>query len=200
MTSKPTPDDLRYMDTALALAYAHLGKTAPNPSVGCVVVSDGKIVGAAATAPGGRPHAEPQALQIAGDRAKGSKVYVTLEPCSHFGQTPPCVDALIAAQPGEVIIACTDPYEKVAGRGIKKLKSAGIPVREGVRQSEAEHLNAGFFSYIMHGQPAVYVDDRSGLYDGPLEMKAGQSREDAIKAAGAKGQTRIFETPKATSR
>jgi diaminohydroxyphosphoribosylaminopyrimidine deaminase/5-amino-6-(5-phosphoribosylamino)uracil reductase len=165
-----------------------------------VIVAAGQIVGASATAPTGRPHAEPQAIEMAGELTIGAQVYVTLEPCSHYGKTPPCAEALIAANPAEIIIACTDPYVEVAGRGIAMLEKAGIQVRQGVRQAQAEQLNQGFFSRIKTGRPAVFKDDRPGLYDGPLMITPNQNRDDALRLAGERGLTRLFETPRETTR
>ncbi len=194
MTSRAiTPDDLRFMDAALAHSYAGLGRTAPNPSVGCVIVKDGRIVGTAGTAPGGRPHAEPQALDQAGDAAQGASVYVTLEPCAHHGQTPPCAEALVAAKVCEVVIACPDPFHKVDGRGINILKDAGINVLIGVRQQHAEALNAGFFSVLSTGLPLVEADRRASLYDADFTLTAGEDRQAALRAAAGKGLTRLRE-------
>ena len=192
MSARPfSVEDLRYMDTALALAYARLGATAPNPSVGCVIVKQGRIIGAAATAPGGRPHAEPQALAQAGDSAQGARVYVSLEPCAHYGQTPPCAEALIKARPAEVIIACRDPYESVAGRGVAMLKDAGIKVLEGVREAQALAMNAGFFHRLKTGRPVLARDLRPALFDADLALEPGESLDEALKRLGADGLTRI---------
>ncbi|WP_440958823.1 bifunctional diaminohydroxyphosphoribosylaminopyrimidine deaminase/5-amino-6-(5-phosphoribosylamino)uracil reductase RibD [Oceanicaulis sp. LC35] len=192
MTSRPvTAEDLRYMDTALALAYARLGQTAPNPSVGCVIVKDARIIGAAATAPGGRPHAEPQAIEQAGAAADGATVYVTLEPCAHTGKTPPCAKALIAARPSEVVIACRDPFEQVAGRGIAMLADAGITVLEGVREAQAITLNAGFFERLKTGRPLLVRDNRPGLFDAELALEQGEDVDAALERLGAQGLTRV---------
>ena len=186
-----TPDDLRFMDAALALAYGALGSTAPNPAVGCVIVKAGRVVGAAATAAGGRPHAEPQALALAGDDAWGSTVYVTLEPCAHHGQTLPCAEALIRARPAEVVIACTDPFPQVAGRGADMLRAAGIAVVDGVRRAEAETLNAGFFTRLKTGRPMLARDPRAGLFDADLVLAPGEDEAEALARAGAAGLTRL---------
>lgn len=186
-----TPDDLRFMDAALALAYARLGQTAPNPSVGCVIVRDRRVIAAAATAPGGRPHAETQALEAAGAAARGARAYVTLEPCAHHGQTPPCAAALIEAGVAEVIIACGDPDPRVAGRGAAMLREAGISVIEGLRRAEAEALNAGFFTRIATGKPLVAQDGRPGLFDADLEIGADESLEQALDRLGRSGVTRV---------
>lgn len=184
-------DDLRFMDAALALAYAALGSTAPNPAVGCVIVKVGRVVGAAATARSGRPHAETQALDQAGSDASGARVYVTLEPCAHYGKTPPCAEALILARPAAVIIACTDPFEAVAGRGAAMLREAGIEVLEGVRRAEAEALNAGFFTRLKTGRPLLTPDPRRALFDADLTLEAGESEADALSRLGALGLTRV---------
>ncbi|THF52376.1 bifunctional diaminohydroxyphosphoribosylaminopyrimidine deaminase/5-amino-6-(5-phosphoribosylamino)uracil reductase RibD [Allorhizobium terrae] len=130
-------DDRRFMAAAIRLGRSHLGQTATNPSVGCVVVKDGEIIGEGVTAIGGRPHAEPQALAMAGARAKGATVYVTLEPCSHYGKTPPCANALVAAGVARVVVAVTDPDPRVSGRGLAILADAGIEVVTGVLHTDA---------------------------------------------------------------
>ncbi len=191
----PTPDDLRFMDVALACAYGALGRTAPNPAVGCVVVKQGRILGAAATAPGGRPHAEPQALAQAGDQAQGSSIYVTLEPCAHYGQTPPCAEALVAARPAEVIIACRDKFERVAGRGVEILKTGGVVVVEGVRETAAETLNAGFFTRLKTGKPLLATDPRPALYDADLVQGADETLNEALMRLGRSGLTRVRRIP-----
>lgn len=134
------------MARALKLARAHLGKTDPNPSVGCVLVKAGKIVGEGATAEGGRPHAETQALHMAGRQAKGATAYVTLEPCSHYGQTGPCAKALIEAEIARCVIACVDPDPRVHWRGAAMLQEAGIDTVIGPMSDEARSLNADFFA------------------------------------------------------
>ncbi|KAA5802457.1 bifunctional diaminohydroxyphosphoribosylaminopyrimidine deaminase/5-amino-6-(5-phosphoribosylamino)uracil reductase RibD [Alkalicaulis satelles] len=186
-----TPDDLRFMDAALALAYARLGRTAPNPSVGCVIVKDRRVIAAAATAPSGRPHAETQALDMAGEDARGARIYVTLEPCAHHGQTPPCAEALAAAGVGEVVIACRDPDARVSGRGIAILSHAGIAVLEGVRSAQAEALNAGFFTRLVTGRPLLVQDGRAGLFDADLELRPDESLDMALDRMGREGLTRV---------
>ncbi len=137
--------DHRFMRRALELAQAQHGKTGPNPAVGCVLVKDGKIIGEAATAIGGRPHGETQALDLAGQRAKGSTAYVTLEPCSHIGQTGPCARALIDAKISRCVIACIDPDPRVHWRGAAMLQEAGIDTSIGLLAAESQNLNADFF-------------------------------------------------------
>jgi diaminohydroxyphosphoribosylaminopyrimidine deaminase/5-amino-6-(5-phosphoribosylamino)uracil reductase len=129
-------NDAQFMQEAIRLGLLHLGQTATNPSVGCVIVRDGQIVGRGTTAVGGRPHAEPEALGDAGELARGATAYVTLEPCSHHGKTPPCADALIASGVARVVISVTDPDERVSGRGIAMLRDAGIEVEAGLLENE----------------------------------------------------------------
>ncbi|MGO4353985.1 bifunctional diaminohydroxyphosphoribosylaminopyrimidine deaminase/5-amino-6-(5-phosphoribosylamino)uracil reductase RibD [Rhizobium sp. RAF36] len=148
-------DDERYMAEAIRLGLLHLGQTSTNPSVGCVVVKDGEIVGRGTTAIGGRPHAEPQALAEAGSRAEGATAYVTLEPCSHFGKTPPCANSLIAAGVSRVVISVTDPDERVSGRGIAMLQDAGITVDTGVLQEEGRRSLAAYLTRQTKKRPYV---------------------------------------------
>ncbi|PDT40366.1 MULTISPECIES: bifunctional diaminohydroxyphosphoribosylaminopyrimidine deaminase/5-amino-6-(5-phosphoribosylamino)uracil reductase RibD [Sinorhizobium] len=136
----PTREDERFMAAALRLARRNLGLTSTNPSVACLVVKDGTIVGRAVTAAGGRPHAETQALADAGEQARGATAYVTLEPCSHHGRTPPCADALIAAGVARVVVCLVDPDERVAGRGGVMLRDAGIDVDIGVLHEQGERV------------------------------------------------------------
>jgi diaminohydroxyphosphoribosylaminopyrimidine deaminase / 5-amino-6-(5-phosphoribosylamino)uracil reductase len=168
-------EDIAHMRSALALARRGLGNSWPNPSVGCVVVKDGRVVGRAVTAPGGRPHAEPVALDIAGERARGGTVYVTLEPCCHWGRTPPCTDALISAGVARVVIAMRDPDPRVDGAGIARLRAAGVEVHEGVLQDEADEVAAGFRSRVRLGRPLVTLKLASTL-DGRIATRSGESR------------------------
>jgi diaminohydroxyphosphoribosylaminopyrimidine deaminase / 5-amino-6-(5-phosphoribosylamino)uracil reductase len=168
-------DDLSHMRAALALARRALGNSWPNPAVGCVIVRDGRVVGRAATAPGGRPHAETQALVMAGEAARGATAYVTLEPCCHHGQTPPCTDALIAAGVARVVIAARDPDARVNGAGSAALRAAGVKLRENVLTAEAEEINAGFISRIRRNRPLVTLKLASTL-DGRIATKAGESK------------------------
>src|SRR5207342_462151 len=160
--------DLRFMQLALSLGRRGLGGTWPNPAVGAVVVKDGVIVGRGWTQPGGRPHAEPEALKRAGEAARGATLYVTLEPCSHFGKSPPCVDAVIAAGIARVVSAIEDPNPEVAGQGHAKLRAAGIAVDVGLNAAEAAHDHAGHFRRIRDNRPhvilklAVSADDKIG--------------------------------------
>lgn len=159
----PDEDHMRH---ALTLAARALGRVAPNPAVGCVIVSPiGRIVGRGWTQPGGRPHAETVALAQAGSAARGGTAYVTLEPCAHLGQTPPCADALTKAGVSRVVAAVEDPDPRVKGKGFAMLRAAGIEVETGVLKREAAELNAGFFSRIEKDRPLVtckIAQDRVG--------------------------------------
>jgi len=163
------------MRYALNLAQRGLGQVWPNPAVGCVLVRSGVIVGRGWTQPGGRPHAEVKALAYAQEKACGATAYVTLEPCSHFGKTPPCSDALIAAGVKRVVIACTDPDPRVNGNGIQRLREAGLSVSTGVLEAEATALNAGFFSKVQLGRPHVHLKIATTL-DGAVANKDGKSQ------------------------
>jgi diaminohydroxyphosphoribosylaminopyrimidine deaminase/5-amino-6-(5-phosphoribosylamino)uracil reductase len=161
------------MDLALTLGRRGLGRTWPNPAVGAVVVRDGVIVGRGWTQPGGRPHAEPVALAQAGEAARGATLYVTLEPCSHVGKSPPCADAVIAAGITRVVSAIEDPNPEVAGQGHAKLRNAGIEVDVGLMAEEAAGAHAGHFRRIRDHRPHVIV-------------KLAVSTDDKIAAAGRK--------------
>jgi diaminohydroxyphosphoribosylaminopyrimidine deaminase / 5-amino-6-(5-phosphoribosylamino)uracil reductase len=160
--------DQRYMQLALSLGRRGQGRTWPNPAVGAVVVKDGVIVGRGWTQAGGRPHAEPEALRRAGEATRGATLYVTLEPCSHFGKSPPCVDAVIAAGISRVVSAIEDPNPEVAGNGHAKLRAAGITVDIGLCAAEAARDHAGHFRRIRDKRPhvilklAVSADDKIG--------------------------------------
>lgn len=163
------------MRAALLLAARGLGNAWPNPAVGCVLVRDGRVVGRGWTQPGGRPHAETQALDRAGEAARGATAYVTLEPCSHHGRTPPCSDALIAAGVARVVVAMRDPDARVDGRGLARLRDAGIIVEEGLLEAEAHAAQAGFLRRIGAGLPLVTLKLASTL-DGRIATATGESR------------------------
>jgi diaminohydroxyphosphoribosylaminopyrimidine deaminase/5-amino-6-(5-phosphoribosylamino)uracil reductase len=165
--------DRRFMQLALTLGRRGLGRTWPNPAVGAVVVKDGVIVGRGWTQPGGRPHAEPEALRRAGEAARGATLYVTLEPCSHFGKSPPCADAIIAAGISRVVAAIEDPNPEVAGNGFAKLRAAGILVDVGLFAAEAAHDHAGHIRRIRDKRPHVI-------------LKLAVSSDDKIAASGGK--------------
>lgn len=163
------------MRAALALARRGRGSTWPNPAVGCVIVKDGRVVGRAVTAPGGRPHAEPAALEMAGAARQGATVYVTLEPCCHWGRTPPCTDALTKAGVARVVIATRDPDPRVDGEGVARLRAAGITVDEGVLRDEADEVVAGFRARVRLGRPLITLKLASTL-DGRIATRSGESR------------------------
>jgi diaminohydroxyphosphoribosylaminopyrimidine deaminase/5-amino-6-(5-phosphoribosylamino)uracil reductase len=163
------------MRAALALAARGLGRTWPNPAVGCVLVREGSVVGRGWTQPGGRPHAETEALGRAGNAARGATAYVSLEPCSHTGKTPPCADALIGAGIKRVVAAVEDPDPRVSGRGLARLRDAGIGVTTGVCAAEADELNAGFFTRVRQGRPLVSLKLATSL-DGRIATRAGDSK------------------------
>jgi diaminohydroxyphosphoribosylaminopyrimidine deaminase / 5-amino-6-(5-phosphoribosylamino)uracil reductase len=150
-------DDARFMALALSLGRRGLGRTWPNPAVGAVIVKDGLIVGRGWTQPGGRPHAEVEALRRAGAAARGATLYVTLEPCSHHGKSPPCADAIIAAGVRRVVSALEDPNPKVAGAGHARLRSAGIAVDVGIGAAQARHDHAGHIRRMHDGRPHVML-------------------------------------------
>lgn len=167
--------DQRHMCHALSLAGRGLGRTWPNPAVGCVIVQGGRVVGRGRTADGGRPHAERVALDMAGDQAKGSTAYVTLEPCAHHGQTPPCAEALISAEVARVVVALGDPDPRVSGQGLAALKAAGIEVTDGILEDRARRLQAGFLSRVTRGRPHLTLKLALTL-DGRIATASGESR------------------------
>jgi len=176
--------DRRFMQLALTLGRRGQGRTWPNPAVGAVVVNDGIIVGRSWTQPGGRPHAEPVALAQAGEAARGATLYVTLEPCSHLGKSPPCADAVIAAGIKRVVSAIEDPNPEVAGQGHARLRAAGIAVDIGLCALEAARDHAGHFRRVRDHRPHVM-------------LKLAVSRDDKIAAAGRKQVAITGEAAKA---
>ena len=178
--------DLSFMRAALNIAARGLGRVAPNPAVGCVIVNGGHVVGRGWTQPGGRPHAETEALARAGKAARGATAYVTLEPCAHHGVTPPCADALVEAGVARVVIACLDTDSRVSGRGIAHLEAAGLDVTSGVCRDEALDLNAGFFLRNAKGRPLVTLKTATTL-DGYIATRTGESRWITGDGARARG-------------
>jgi len=177
-------DDITWMRRALALARSVMYSTTPNPRVGCVIVRDGRVLGEGATQPPGGPHAEVRALGDAaarGESVRGATLYVTLEPCSHFGRTPPCADAIVAARPARVVVAMGDPNPRVAGQGLDRLREAGIAVTVGVCPDEALEINAGFVARMSRGTPWAWVkmaaslDGRSALHNGVSQWITGEA-------------------------
>jgi len=175
------------MRAALALARRSLGRTWPNPAVGCVIVKDGVIVGRGRTQDGGRPHAEVDALKQAGDAARGATAYVTLEPCSHFGKSPPCADALIKAGVVKVVSAMEDPNPQVNGQGHARLRAAGIEVEVGAGAKEAAEINAGFLMQLRERRPLFHLKVASSL-DGRIATASGESKWITGAASRADGQ------------
>ncbi len=167
--------DLGSMRTALALARRGLGTVWPNPAVGCVIVKTGRVVGRGWTQPGGRPHGETEALRRAGEAARGATAYVSLEPCCHWGQTPPCADALIDAGVKRVLVAIEDPDPRVAGAGLHRLRAAGIAVETGLCAEEAAEINAGFLTRLRLGRPFVTLKLATSL-DGHNAIASGESQ------------------------
>jgi diaminohydroxyphosphoribosylaminopyrimidine deaminase/5-amino-6-(5-phosphoribosylamino)uracil reductase len=164
------------MRAALSLAARGLGRVWPNPAVGCVITdTTGHVLGRGHTQPGGRPHAETEALRQAGAAAQGGTAYVTLEPCSHHGKTPPCAEALIAAGIRRCVVALGDPDPRVSGRGLALLRDAGIEVTQGVLQAEADRLNAGFLKRIRQGRPLTALKLATTL-DGRIATRSGESQ------------------------
>jgi diaminohydroxyphosphoribosylaminopyrimidine deaminase/5-amino-6-(5-phosphoribosylamino)uracil reductase len=167
--------DRRFMALALSLGRRAMGQCAPNPAVGCVIVQEGRIVGRGITAPGGRPHAETQALAQAGDLARGATAYVTLEPCAHHGATPPCAEALIAARVARVVVPFEDTDPRVSGRGLEMLRAAAIEVETGVLAEEAARDHAGFLIRNETGRPFVTLK-LAASFDGRIATASGQSQ------------------------
>ena len=168
-------DDQKWMRLALKLARKGIGKTSPNPNVGAVIVKDGRLIGKGYHRQFGGPHAEVFALKEAGQAARGATLYVTLEPCSHYGKTPPCVDRIIEAGLHRVVIATADPNPLVNGQGIQKLRKAGIAVTEGVENDKARQLNEPFFKFMKTGLPFVTLKVAQTL-DGKIATPTGDSR------------------------
>ena len=178
--------DVRWMRTALALARRGLGAVWPNPAVGCVIINQGRVVGRGWTQPGGRPHAETEALRRAGQAARGATAYVSLEPCCHWGRTPPCADALIDAGVRRVVVAVEDPDPRVAGNGIARLRAAGLVVDTGLGAEEAVEVNAGFLTRQRLGRPLVTLKLATSL-DGRIATGSGESQWITGPPARARG-------------
>ncbi|WP_420005620.1 bifunctional diaminohydroxyphosphoribosylaminopyrimidine deaminase/5-amino-6-(5-phosphoribosylamino)uracil reductase RibD [Arenibacterium sp. LLYu02] len=170
-----TRSDDRFMALALSLGRRGQGRTWPNPAVGCVIVKEGRIIGRGWTQAGGRPHAEPMALAEAGEGARGATAYVSLEPCAHFGKTPPCAQALIDAGITRVVAALEDSDPRVSGQGFAMLRAAGIAVSTGLRAAEAAYDHEGFFLRTEQGRPFVTLKMASS-FDGRIATGSGQSQ------------------------
>lgn len=184
MTLRPEDED--FMAAAIRLSLTHLGLTSTNPSVGCLIVKDGVVIGRGVTAVGGRPHAEPQALAEAGEAARGATAYVTLEPCSHYGKTPPCAEALIAYGVARVVISVTDPDQRVSGRGITMLREAGIEVETGILESEGRRSLAGYLMRQTRNRPYVTLKLAISA-DGMI----GKTGEGQVRITGDLARTQV---------
>ena len=184
MSDTFSPDDVKFMQLALELAAKGQYTTTPNPSVGCVLVKNGEIVGKGFHFKAGQPHAERVALADAGEKAKGATAYVTLEPCSHYGRTPPCALGLIEAGVSRVVAAMADPNPQVAGKGLKMLADAGIPSAVNLLNEQAEALNKGFLKRMRTGKPYVQLKLAMSL-DGRTAMASGESKWITGEAARA---------------
>lgn len=170
-----TEADRRFLALAISLGGRGLGNVWPNPAVGCVIVTGGRIVGRGWTQPGGRPHAERMALAGAGSAARGATAYVSLEPCAHHGKTPPCAEALVAAGIARVVSAIEDPDPRVAGQGHALLRSAGVAVETGLLAAEAQALQRGFLSRIRRGRPLLTLKLATSA-DGRIATGGGESQ------------------------
>lgn len=168
-------NDEKWMEFAFQLAKQAIGQTSPNPLVGAVVVKDGELIGFGAHLKAGEPHAEVHALNMAGEKAKGATLYVTLEPCSHFGKTPPCSELIIKRGIKRVVVAALDPNPLVSGRGVKALQDAGIDVEAGILQKNGHELNKVFFHYIQTNTPFVTLK-YAATFDGKIATKTGDSK------------------------
>ncbi|MEH6663269.1 MAG: bifunctional diaminohydroxyphosphoribosylaminopyrimidine deaminase/5-amino-6-(5-phosphoribosylamino)uracil reductase RibD [Brevundimonas sp.] len=188
--------DQEFMRRAIGLAKDQMGKTWPNPAVGCVVVRDGEIVAEAATAPGGRPHAEEQAVPAAGDQARGATAYVTMEPCGarSSGRTS-CAQYLIDAGVARVVIACLDPSPFAAGRGVERVKAKGLEVETGVLSEEAAILYEGYLHRLETGRPMVRVSEDGDGFDGQFAASARADLATELKRLGEAGYTRLWTAP-----
>ena len=189
-------DDETHMRRAIGLALANMGQTWPNPSVGCVVVKDGEIVGEAATAAGGRPHAEEQAVPAAGDRARGATAYVTMEPCGarSSGRTS-CSHFLIDAGVSRVVIAAVDPSPFASGRGVERLRKAGLEVETGLLAPEAAVLYEGYLHRVETGRPMVRISEDGDGFDARFAASAKADLATELKRLGEAGYTRVWVSP-----
>jgi diaminohydroxyphosphoribosylaminopyrimidine deaminase / 5-amino-6-(5-phosphoribosylamino)uracil reductase len=185
--------DLDFMRLAVAASLPALGTTFPNPTVGAVLVKSGVILATGVTQAGGRPHAEAEALAIAGAEARGSTIYVTLEPCAHVSaRGPSCADSLIAAGVARVVVAMEDPDPRTAGQGNTRLRQAGIEVSVGCGADWAMALHQGFVSRLTTGRPLVALSDHGAGFEGPFQLQSGECFEAALDRMGAAGFSRVW--------
>lgn len=195
-TAKQDSDDIRFMGRAIALARARMGQTWPNPAVGCVIARDGEIIAEAATAPGGRPHAEEQAVPAAGDRARGATAYVTMEPCGarSSGRTS-CSHFLIEAGVARVVVAAVDPSPFASGRGVERLQKAGLTVETGLLAPEAAVLYEGYLHRVETGRPMVRISDDGEGFDARFAASPKSDLATELKRLGEAGYTRVWVAP-----
>lgn len=189
-------DDLAFMRRAIEVALAQLGRTRPNPTVGCVLVKDGRVLAEAATGDGGRPHAEEAALAAAGEAARGAVAYVTLEPCgARSSGAPGCAERLVLAGVARVVIASEDPSLMAAGRGLERLGAAGVAVETGLLAEEAGVLSEGFLHRERTGRPLVAESEEGAGFEARFEPRPGETLEAALQRLGGEGFTRLW-TPR----
>lgn len=184
------------MRRAIDLARAHMGRTWPNPSVACVIVKDGEVVAEAATADGGRPHAEEQAVPAAGDKARGSTAYVTLEPCgARSSGRRSCAHFLVEAGVARVVVACVDPSPFASGRGVERLRQAGLKVETGLLSDEAAVLYEGYLHRLETGRPMVRLSSDGAGFDARFAASAKADLTTELKRLGEAGYTRLWTSP-----
>lgn len=184
------------MRRAIDLARAHMGRTWPNPSVACVIVKDGEVVAEAATADGGRPHAEEQAVPAAGDRARGATAYVTLEPCgARSSGRRSCAHFLVEAGVARVVVACVDPSPFASGRGVERLRQAGLEVETGLLSDEAAVLYEGYLHRLETGRPMVRLSADGEGFDARFAASAKADLTTELKRLGEAGYTRLWTSP-----
>ncbi|MFJ6025176.1 bifunctional diaminohydroxyphosphoribosylaminopyrimidine deaminase/5-amino-6-(5-phosphoribosylamino)uracil reductase RibD [Brevundimonas sp. NPDC092305] len=189
-------DDARWMQRAIDLAKARMGETWPNPSVGCVIVKDGEVVAEEATAPGGRPHAEEQAVPEAGDRAQGATAYVTLEPCgARSSGRKSCSHFLTEAGVARVVVAAVDPSPFAAGRGVERLRKAGLEVETGLLSDEAAVLYEGYLHRVETGRPMVRISETGEGFDARFAASAKADLTTELNRLGEAGYTRVWVGP-----
>ena len=195
-TAQQASDDIRFMGRAIALARDRMGQTWPNPAVACVIVNDGEIVAEAATAPGGRPHAEEQAVPAAGDRARGATAYVTMAPCGarSSGRTS-CSHFLMEAGISRVVVAAVDPSPFAAGRGVERLRKAGLEVETGLLAEEAAVLYEGYLHRVETGRPMVRISEDGEGFDARFAVSAKADLTTELKRLGEAGYTRVWVSP-----
>ena len=195
-TAQQASDDIRFMGRAIELAKARMGETWPNPSVGCVIVRDGEVVSEAATAPGGRPHAEEQAAPAAGDQARGATAYVTMEPCgARSSGRKSCSHFLMDAGVSRVVVAAVDPSPFAAGRGVDRLRKAGLEVETGLLAQEATVLYEGYLHRVETGRPMVRVSEDGAGFDARFAASAKADLITELQRLGEAGYTRVWVGP-----